>query len=206
MACPIACIKCVLPSPTPPYRKSGLYDFDGCSATACAAACANWLLLPTTNVSNVYRGFSWWFEESKSSFACAGGGAAAAGVDSVSAQTNSSRLPDMPNSASTASKKSPYVWVSRLRKIGVGTRTTSRSVASDSSRVGPNQVEKLWAFTRRFMCSSTLSQEFTVAINLAEFPHPWKSCGKQSHDTVLRFRTGDRYRISLFLHGLPAEG
>jgi hypothetical protein len=38
--------------PTPPYRNSGLYAFDGLSATACDAAVANWLPLPITNASN----------------------------------------------------------------------------------------------------------------------------------------------------------
>src|SRR5437867_11842731 len=53
----IACMRWVLPSPTPPYRKRGLYERDGDSATARAAACANWFEDPTTNVSNVNRGF-----------------------------------------------------------------------------------------------------------------------------------------------------
>ena len=53
----IACIKWVLPKPTPPYKKSGLYDVAGASATANAAACANLLLFPTTKLSNVYLGF-----------------------------------------------------------------------------------------------------------------------------------------------------
>ena len=37
---------------------SGLYDRAGISATCSAAARANWLELPLTKVSNVYRGFS----------------------------------------------------------------------------------------------------------------------------------------------------
>ena len=48
---PIACIKCVFPRPTPPYKNNGLYAVAGASATASAAACANLLLSPTTNVS-----------------------------------------------------------------------------------------------------------------------------------------------------------
>ena len=60
--CPIACIKWVLPNPTSPYKNSGLYDVPGASATAKEAACANLLLLPTTNVSNVYFGFKELFE------------------------------------------------------------------------------------------------------------------------------------------------
>ena len=52
------CIKCVFPSPTPPYRNSGLYTSPGDSATATDAACAKLLLLPTTNVSKVYFGLS----------------------------------------------------------------------------------------------------------------------------------------------------
>ena len=35
---PMAFIRCVFPSPTPPYRNSGLYASPGCSATARAAA------------------------------------------------------------------------------------------------------------------------------------------------------------------------
>src|SRR5574342_101350 len=49
--------RCVLPSPTPPYTKSGLYALAGLSATACAAACANWLDGPTTKLEKVYFGF-----------------------------------------------------------------------------------------------------------------------------------------------------
>ena len=56
--CPIACIKCVFPRPTPPYKNNGLYAFAGDSATATHAAWANLLLLPITNVSNVYFGFN----------------------------------------------------------------------------------------------------------------------------------------------------
>ena len=55
--CPIACIKCVLPRPTPPYKNKGLYALAGDSATATHAACANLLLLPITKVSKVYLGF-----------------------------------------------------------------------------------------------------------------------------------------------------
>ena len=57
MALPIACIKCVLPKPTPPWRNNGLYEVAGASATARAAAWANLLYPPTTKVSNVYFGF-----------------------------------------------------------------------------------------------------------------------------------------------------
>ena len=57
--CPIACIKCVFPNPTSPYKNNGLYEVPGASATAKEAACANLLLFPTTNVSNVYL----WFKE-----------------------------------------------------------------------------------------------------------------------------------------------
>src|SRR5512143_860480 len=49
--------RCVLPNPTPPYTKSGLYALAGLSATACAAACANWLDGPTTKLLKVYFGF-----------------------------------------------------------------------------------------------------------------------------------------------------
>src|SRR5438046_7335433 len=55
---PIACSRCVLPSPTPPYTTSGLYACAGLLATAWAAACARRLLLPTINVLNVCFGFS----------------------------------------------------------------------------------------------------------------------------------------------------
>ena len=54
---PIACIKWVLPSPTPPYKNKGLYEVAGASATAKAAACAKELLLPTTKLLKVYFGF-----------------------------------------------------------------------------------------------------------------------------------------------------
>ena len=52
------CIRCVLPSPTPPYRNNGLYTSPGDSATAREAAWAKLLFPPTTNVSNVYLGFN----------------------------------------------------------------------------------------------------------------------------------------------------
>ena len=54
---PMECIRWVLPRPTPPYIKSGLYISPGDSATAKEAACARLLLAPTTKLSNVYRGF-----------------------------------------------------------------------------------------------------------------------------------------------------
>ena len=43
--CAIACIRCVLPSPTPPYINRGLYTSPGDSATAKDAAWARLLLL-----------------------------------------------------------------------------------------------------------------------------------------------------------------
>ncbi len=57
-ALPIACIRCVLPNPTPPKMNSGLYDRPGASATAWHAAAASSLWLPTTQFSSVYRGLS----------------------------------------------------------------------------------------------------------------------------------------------------
>src|SRR6202051_4549694 len=48
----------VLPRPTPPYRKSGLYALPGASATARQAAWAKRLELPTTNVLKVNAGLS----------------------------------------------------------------------------------------------------------------------------------------------------
>src|SRR5256886_16160291 len=56
--CPMACIKWVLPRPTPPYTKRGLYVRAGACATARLAACAISLFGPTTNDSNVFRGLS----------------------------------------------------------------------------------------------------------------------------------------------------
>ena len=53
----MACIRWVLPSPTPPYIKRGLYISPGDSATARAAAWARLLFPPTTKVSKVYLGF-----------------------------------------------------------------------------------------------------------------------------------------------------
>ena len=56
---PIACIRCVLPRPTPPYRNSGLKPgLDGRSATLLAQACANSFGLPTTKLSKLKRGSS----------------------------------------------------------------------------------------------------------------------------------------------------
>ncbi len=53
----MACIRCVLPSPTPPYRNSGLKPGEeGWSATRRAQAKANSFGLPTTKVSKVKRG------------------------------------------------------------------------------------------------------------------------------------------------------
>ena len=54
---PIACIKCVFPNPTPPYKNKGLYAVAGDFDTAWAAAWANLLLFPTTKLSKVYLGF-----------------------------------------------------------------------------------------------------------------------------------------------------
>jgi hypothetical protein len=51
--------------------KSGLYDFEGISATARAAAWANWFDEPTTKLSNVYLGLRG--EESRSAGADRGG-------------------------------------------------------------------------------------------------------------------------------------
>src|SRR5438046_9262462 len=56
--CPMACIKWVLPRPTPPYTKRGLYVRAGACATARLAACAISLFGPTTKDSNVFRGFN----------------------------------------------------------------------------------------------------------------------------------------------------
>ncbi len=46
--CPIAWSRCVLPRPTPPCTKNGLYCVPGCSAMFIAAAWARRLELPTT--------------------------------------------------------------------------------------------------------------------------------------------------------------
>src|SRR5207247_5611257 len=56
--CPMACIKWVLPRPTPPYTNRGLYVRAGACATARLAACAISLFGPTTKDSNVFRGLS----------------------------------------------------------------------------------------------------------------------------------------------------
>src|SRR5688500_9512978 len=81
ISCAMACMRWVLPRPTPPYRKSGSYDREGDAATARAAACANWFDEPTTNVSNVNRGLStsprWGFGD--------GAGGAAAGIETAAA-------------------------------------------------------------------------------------------------------------------------
>jgi len=58
MKCAMECIKWVFPSPTPPYKKRGLYTSPGDSATASEAAWAKLLFPPTTKVSKVYFGFS----------------------------------------------------------------------------------------------------------------------------------------------------
>jgi len=58
MAFPIACIKWVFPSPTPPYKKRGLYIRAGFCETAEQAAAASWLSPPTTNRSKVYLRFN----------------------------------------------------------------------------------------------------------------------------------------------------
>src|SRR5579859_7223616 len=95
----MACIKWVLPMPTPPYRNSGLYAFEGCSATAREAACANSFDFPTTKLSNVYRKFNWWSLLSKSNLDCFAGftaGGAAAGSSSV--QTYCTRTFGVPRS------------------------------------------------------------------------------------------------------------
>ncbi len=50
---PIACMRWVLPSPGPPYMKSGLNVVARSFVTASAAARANLLLLPDTKVLKV---------------------------------------------------------------------------------------------------------------------------------------------------------
>src|SRR5512132_848594 len=55
---PMACMRWVLPKPTPPYMKRGLYVRAGACATARLAACAISLFGPTTKDSNVFRGLS----------------------------------------------------------------------------------------------------------------------------------------------------
>src|SRR5215467_7026272 len=54
----MACIRCVLPRPTPPYTNRGLYVRAGACATARLAAWAISLFGPTTKDSNVFRGLS----------------------------------------------------------------------------------------------------------------------------------------------------
>ena len=51
----MAWIRCVLPSPTPPYTNSGLYDV-GCSATCMPPARASWFALPDTKVAKLNPG------------------------------------------------------------------------------------------------------------------------------------------------------
>src|SRR5262245_21877333 len=50
--------RCVLPRPTLPWRKNGLYAFPGASAVPAAAAQVKRLHGPTTKLSKVYLGFS----------------------------------------------------------------------------------------------------------------------------------------------------
>jgi hypothetical protein len=52
----IACIRCVLPSPTLPYKNRGLYVSHGFSATALAAEKAKLLLDQTIKLSNLKLG------------------------------------------------------------------------------------------------------------------------------------------------------
>src|SRR3989338_7627562 len=47
----------VLPRPTPPYIKRGLYAPPGFSATCIAAALASWFDFPSMKLSNVFSGF-----------------------------------------------------------------------------------------------------------------------------------------------------
>ena len=53
---PIACIKCVFPNPTPPYKNKGLNDTLSASAILCEAAKASSFGFPTTKLSNVNLG------------------------------------------------------------------------------------------------------------------------------------------------------
>src|SRR5215831_14298748 len=55
---PMACRRWVLPRPTPPQMKSGLYLGGSGLATARAAACASWFEGPATKVSNTYLTFN----------------------------------------------------------------------------------------------------------------------------------------------------
>src|SRR5204862_7057297 len=58
IACPMAFIKWVLPRPSPPYTKRGLYVRAGACATARLAACPISFFGRTTKDSNVFRGLS----------------------------------------------------------------------------------------------------------------------------------------------------
>src|SRR3989344_1361905 len=49
----IAWARCVFPTPTPPYKKSGLYEVPGFCATACEAAKATWLVVDTAKLSKL---------------------------------------------------------------------------------------------------------------------------------------------------------
>src|SRR5690242_8807213 len=80
----MAWIRCVLPSPTPPYTNSGLYDV-GWSATCNPAARASWFAFPATNVLNVNVGLRLPGSTRRAGFVPSGVATAAAGAGVLAA-------------------------------------------------------------------------------------------------------------------------
>src|SRR5207248_9865999 len=103
--------RCVFPSPTPPYRKSGLYALPGAFATAVQAATANWFEGPTTNDSKVYFGLICSCRLGGGSL---GGGVVTAGRDSGTGGASgiSASLPGRSRTTNLTPHLLPY-WASR---------------------------------------------------------------------------------------------
>ncbi len=159
----MACIRWVLPRPTPPYRNSGLNGTVSLSATRRAAAKASSLGLPTTKFAKLNRGSSGALIASAESAARTTSGAAsdAGPASSTAPSMTSARADDSPASAAAAApadtttstvrtpesssdhralRRSPYWVVTRSRTNRLG---TDRITASPSRRTSVSERNQL---------------------------------------------------------------
>src|SRR2546428_6956722 len=115
---------------------SGLYAFAGASATATAAAWANRLLDPMTNVSNVYFGLSRAGSarpDGRCAATTAGAQLSAGAVSSVTDSIGSrapSRTTDTGGSTVTATRTSRPSWIDSAVVISGRSRVSSSSLAN----------------------------------------------------------------------------
>src|SRR2546428_1035864 len=147
---PTACTRCVLPSPTPPYRNSGLYALPGAFAAAVQAATANWFDGPTTNESNVYFGLICSCREPGG--ASDGGGEVAGGLLSGTGGASATSSPGARSRTTNFTAQARPSWASRScsstssrlsRTQSIMNRLEWASVSSSPSRltglIGPKE-------------------------------------------------------------------